>query len=113
MTKQELLQRIQALEAELLSAQAGGGSSVYADVSKSVKDGKSETSQIIIRGVRVPPRTLNLYPTQLVRVLQNLPRILETSLALWDKYAFRNDAERRQTRAFVKTYLDELRGDGE
>ena len=111
MSKDQLLAHVATLEARI--ADSGDKGRIWPDVSKAVKEGKEKTSIMVLRGVHANPRmTLNVYPSQFARLLAQLPTIVEGVLApgLWDRLSFRNDEEKKSTKAFLTAYLGELKG---
>ena len=109
--EKHLRERVLTLEARI--ADSGDKGRIWPDVSKAVKEGKEKTSIMVLRGVHANPRmTLNVYPSQFARLLAQLPTIVEGVLApgLWDRLSFRNDEEKKSTKAFLTAYLGELKG---
>jgi hypothetical protein len=109
-TLKSLKAHIAQLEAKLAASASAESGRIWPDLSKAVKEGKEKTCGIVLRGVNANPRfTLNLYPSQFVRVLQQLPSIVSGVLAppIWSKLTFRSDDERKASRAYLEAYLGE------
>ena len=112
-TNKEMQEHIARLEAENASLRSGSSDGrIWPDVSKAVKQGKEKQSTMVLRGVNANPKnTVNMYPAQFARLLQQLPSILETMLEpkLWSKFKCRTEEERKTTHATLTAYLAELR----
>ena len=117
MTMQELQTRIAQMEkkdeaqvaeiARLASQKGAEPGRIWADTSKAQKDGEVPTSTIVLRGVNADPRrTVNLYPSQFVRLLEQRKPLIEGVLAKADKFTFRSEAEKTDVLARLKVLRD-------
>lgn len=113
MTLEQMQARLAEIEArnKVLEEKASKVSEpgrIWPDVSKAVKDGVNPTSTIVLRGVNADPRrTVNLYPSQLSRIVSQLPSIVEGVLSEknWTRYTFRSEEERSSVKAVLADYL--------
>lgn len=108
MTMAEMMEKVAVLEKKLAEQKSAEPGRIWPDVSKAVKEGEVKTSTIVLRGVNADPRrTVNLYPSQLARIVTQLPNITKAVLKpdLWDRFTFRSEEERKDVKAVFESYL--------
>ena len=113
MTMQELQARIAQMEkkdeaqvaeiARLASSKGAEPGRIWPDVSKAVKDGEKPSSTIVFRGVNADARkTLNMYPSQFVRFLEQQTEIVKGVMDKADKFTYRSPEEKADVLARLR-----------